>query len=71
MGNCSSRDEKGGDKGGSSGDASRIKNDHGCAVKDSFGGKSADQSLSFRPPTILKVSEIVRPDNYRIKGNKS
>jgi hypothetical protein len=71
MGNCSSREEKGGDKYGSSGNASRIKNDHAGVEKDSFGGKSADQSLSFRPPAILKVSEIVRPDNYRIKGNKS
>ena len=72
MGNCSTREDKGsGGKGGSSSSSSNIKNNHGSQQKDAFGGKSGEQSLGFKPPTVLKVSEIVRPDNYRIKSNKA
>ena len=71
MGNCSTREDKGsGGKGGSSSN-NNIKNNHGSQQKDAFGGKSGEQSLGFKPPIVLKVSEIVRPDNYRIKSNKA
>ena len=65
MGNaCSTREGKDTSSGNTT-KAKVIKNQ--CHIKDSFGGKSADKSLSFSAPSVLKVSEVVRPDNYRIK----
>ena len=67
MGNaCSTREGK--DTASASGNTTKAKViGNQCQAKDSFGGKSADKSLSFSAPSVLKVSEIVRPDNYRIK----